>query len=244
MDLEERLIIAADSNPEHESEEIVFRRVLAIARAAADLKVTIKVNALLRARGYQLIDQLHNLGCRVFADLKLMDIPLTLASDGLLLSPHEPEFLTVLTDARESALRGLQERLPRTEVLGVTLLTSISEDECRLLHGDMPQNSVRKRADLALRAGLGGIVCGVPDLTPQLAGRLRSAGRTINVVAVRPSWARVTGDDQRRASTVKEAVVAGADRIIVGRSVIHGAPRDLILRTLDELISALEKESR
>ncbi|HTW97116.1 MAG TPA: orotidine 5'-phosphate decarboxylase / HUMPS family protein, partial [Candidatus Methylomirabilis sp.] len=75
---EERLIVAADFKPADCGNIAgVEKKVLSLAEALANLGVIIKVGSILRACGYGLITKLHDLGLKVFADLKLIDIPET-----------------------------------------------------------------------------------------------------------------------------------------------------------------------
>jgi orotidine-5'-phosphate decarboxylase len=105
---EERLIVAADFRPPKEdvwlengsypgenimcSSKIdwVHRQVIQLAEKLRGTGVYLKVNSALRACGYKLISEINSLGLRVFADLKLNDIPNTLTDDGVLLRQTKP----------------------------------------------------------------------------------------------------------------------------------------------------------
>jgi len=94
---EERLIVAADFSPEgYGGIRGVEIKVLDLAEELKGLGVFIKVNSILRAVGYSLIVCLRNLGLNVFADLKLIDIPNTMKTDGEMLLEAQPDILTVM----------------------------------------------------------------------------------------------------------------------------------------------------
>ena len=83
MKPEERLIVAADYSPKvFGGRKGVEEKVLSLAEELSGLGVYILINSILRAVGYNLIDKLHKLGLNVFGDLKLIDIPNTMAATG------------------------------------------------------------------------------------------------------------------------------------------------------------------
>lgn len=102
----ERLIVAADydavilpEDREGDSRGRVRSQVMSLANNLAQTEVCLKANSALRALGYGLIDEVHRLGLRFFADLKIYDISETLAKDGRLLLEAKPEILTVSCNA-------------------------------------------------------------------------------------------------------------------------------------------------
>ena len=136
----ERLIVAADFKPApnqqfHASSrrEWVRGEVLALADRLRDTGVYLKVNSALRACGYDLIEEIHWRGLRVFADLKLFDIGETLATDGVFLKEVKPELLTTVCVAGVNAMQALKAELPDTEVLGVTVLTNLNDTDTQAM---------------------------------------------------------------------------------------------------------------
>ncbi|MDP3961616.1 MAG: orotidine 5'-phosphate decarboxylase / HUMPS family protein, partial [Pseudorhodobacter sp.] len=94
----ERLIVAADFKPDllkGNGRSWVRRQVLMLADSLKGTGVYLKTNSILRACGYDLIDEIHNRGLKVFADLKFYDIGETLSTDGALLKEFKPELVTV-----------------------------------------------------------------------------------------------------------------------------------------------------
>lgn len=239
----ERLIVAADFKPRSEMGQgraDVASQILTLAQSLKGTGVYIKVNSGLRASGYSLINQIHSLGLRVFADLKLFDISETLSTDGVLLREAKPELLTTVCTAGVSAMRTLKAELPETEILGVTVLTSLKEaDTLDMFHATV-EASAMKFAMIAETAGLDGLICAPTDV-----GLIRSVlkrSMSYNTPGIRPKWAKVSGDDQNpdRVMTPAKAIAAGADRIVVGRPIVKAeSPYDAVMRTLDEIFSAM-----
>lgn len=240
----ERLIVAADFKPEKEKgqgKEWIRGKVLSLAQTLRDTGVYLKVNSALRACGLGLISEIQSHGLKVFADLKLHDIGETLATDGALISVYKPELLTTFCAAGVSGLRALKAELPDTEVLGVTVLTSLTDADSGTMFGSSVEDAVIRFADVAAEAGIDGLIC-----SPKEAEMLRLKFGdllSLNTPAIRPTWAIVPGDDQNpdRIMTPAKAILAGATRIVVGRPIVRAeSPRDAVMRTLEEIDSALK----
>ncbi|MDO8524670.1 MAG: orotidine 5'-phosphate decarboxylase / HUMPS family protein [bacterium] len=249
---EERLIVAADYSPK-ECGGIcgVDAKVLILAKELQGLGVYIKVNSVLRAVGYGLITKLHDLGLKVFADLKLIDIPHTMQTDGEMLAEVKPEILTVMCCAGIDGMHAVQEILGgTTEVLGVSVLTSIDEEECQAIFTCSTKAGVLRFARMARLAGLGGLI-----LSPQevdIVTKRFELVLSLNTPNIRPEWSLVGGDDQEksRALTPEKAIKGGADRIVLGRPVLGAKPndkglpqnpREAVERTLEEIRAGLLK---
>ena len=237
LSIPERLIVAADFKPQQgEDEEPVRDRVLRLAEALRDTGVVIKVNSILRACGYSLLDDITDLGLHVFADLKLFDIGETMVTDGALLAPYAPDILTTVCDVGVDAMHRLRGELPKTEVFGVTILTSLKEEDM-LDRCDLSMNRrILARAHAAYKSGLAGVICAPKDL-PLLRPQPLE-GLQFITPGIRPKWAQVQGDDQNpdRVMTPAEAMKVGATRLVVGRPIIRNeSPRDAVNRTLEEM---------
>lgn len=238
----ERLIVAADFRPRPEMGQWradVRSQVLTLAGKLEGTGVHLKVNSALRASGYGLIDEIHALGLRVFADLKLFDIGETLATDGVLLREAKPELLTTVCVAGVSAMQALKAELPDTEVLGVTVLTSLNEADTQAMFTCSTEEAVMRFAQVATDAKIDGLIS-----SPKEAAVLRARFGlvlSLNTPAIRPTWAIVPGDDQNpdRIMTPAKAIKAGADRIVVGRPIVKAEnPYDAVMRTIEEIASA------
>ncbi len=248
---EERLIVAADYSPiEHGGIQGVKQKVITLAESLKGLGVYIKVNSILRAVGYDLITILHDLGLKVLADLKLIDIPNTMKTDGELLAEVKPELLTVMCCAGIDGMNAVQKAIgPATEILGVTILTSLNEEECQAIFTCSTRAGVLRFARMAQLAGLGGLI-----LSPKEVEVVKDRFElmlSLNTPGVRPEWAIVKGDDQARILTPKKAIQNGAERIVMGRPITQAKandeglpqnPREAVKRTLREIEQALEEK--
>lgn len=239
----ERLIVAADFSPGLNQGRVwVEEQILNLASALEKTRVIIKVNSALRAVGYDLILYIHNHGLQVFADLKLNDIPQTMVTDGQFLREVKPEMLTVMCSTGVRGMVDIKKALPGTEILGVTVLTSLTEAEVKEIYGRSIDCATVILTSLAADACIGGIIC-----SPKEANSLRGfvgPEMTINTPGIRPAWTVVAGDDQNqnRVMTPADAIKAGADRIVVGRPIVTAKkPYDAAMRTIDEIAVALDE---
>ncbi len=160
----------------------------------------------------------------VFLDLKLHDIPNTVAGAMRSLLPLQPAMLTLHAAggaAMLSAAREAAEQAPnRPLLLAVTVLTSIDTATLNSIGvPDMPATQVVRLARLAMAAGADGLVC-----SPQEVAQIRDAlgaGPLLVVPGVRPAGSAL--GDQARVATPEEAVGAGADWIVLGRPLTQAA---------------------
>jgi orotidine-5'-phosphate decarboxylase len=174
----------------------------------------------------------------VFADLKLFDIPNTLTTDGVFLREFSPDLLTVVCAAGVDAMHALQTELPGTEVLGVTVLTSLKEDDVFAMFSCSTEEAVLRLARFAETAGLGGFVCS-PAEAQMLSEKIETL-MSINTPAIRPAWSIVKGDDQNldRIMTIENAIRAGARRLVIGRPITEARNRfEAVTRSIEEIAS-------
>ena len=159
-------------------------------------------------------------GVGVFLDLKLHDIPATVAGAARAVSRLRPEILTVHAAAGSNVIRAAVESAPATCVAAVTVLTSLGDDDLSELGIPGPVSDVvRRMAVLAVAAGARGLVC-----SPQEVAAVRAeVGPDVMLITpgVRPAGADL--NDQTRVATPEEAIRAGADLLVIGRP-ITGAP--------------------
>lgn len=169
-------------------------------------------------------DGMRRVGQRpVFLDLKLHDIPNTVAAAVRAVLPLAPAMLTLHAaggGAMIEAARRAADTAQRPLLLGVTVLTSL---DAAALHATGvaggPRQQVLRLARLALDAGADGLVCSAHE-----AAMLRDAlgsSPVLVVPGIRPAGAEA--GDQARTMTPREAVDAGADWIVVGRPITAAA---------------------
>ena len=244
MELAERLIIALDPDPvKHGSTEACKREVLSFADSVAETGVVIKLNSVLRAVGYSLIGDVHERDLSVFADLKLVDIPNTMKNDAAFLAPYAPEMLTVMCSAGIAGMHAVQSALPDTNVLGVTVLTSLDEEECQQIFACSTRAGVLRFGRMAQLASLGNLVLSPNEV--EVVKKRPELALSCNTPGIRPLWSLVSGDDQSRVMTPGDAIAAGAERIVVGRPITqHEDPREAIERTLEEIQQGLDRRAQ
>ena len=159
-------------------------------------------------------------GRPLFLDLKLHDIPNTVAGATRALAALSPAMLTVHAGgggAMVAAARAaLGEGTGRPRLLAVTVLTSLDAASLRALGaGDDPSAQVLRLAGIALDAGADGLVCSPHEI---VALRARfGAGPLLVVPGIRPAGAE--RGDQARVTTPGAALAAGADWLVVGRPI-------------------------
>ncbi|MCX6740602.1 MAG: orotidine-5'-phosphate decarboxylase [Candidatus Parcubacteria bacterium] len=243
----ERLIVAADFELEGNDVQAainVRQKVLQLADALHGTGVIIKVNSILRAGGYSLVEELHERGLKVMADLKLVDIPQTMKIDGQLLACYKPEIVTVMANAGIDGLSALVKAMPATQVLAVTVLTSLDEEECQQIYCCSTKAGVLRFARMAQAAGCAGLVLS-PKEVDVIRKRPALNALSLNTPGIRPTFGVVKGDDQKRTDTPEAAFLAGVDRIVVGRPITQAEnPQVAVQLILEEIKVALEKKEK
>jgi orotidine-5'-phosphate decarboxylase len=153
----------------------------------------------------------------IFLDLKLHDIPHTVSGAAKAVSHLAPRFLTVHASGGNAMIKAAVEASPQTHVTGVTILTSLSEnDVSEIGFKDNALNSAVGLAKIAVAAGAGAIVCSPLEIVA-----IRSAvgmGPIIITPGVRPANSSGS-DDQVRTMTPKAAIEAGANLVVIGRPI-------------------------
>ncbi|MBT4277806.1 orotidine-5'-phosphate decarboxylase [Candidatus Falkowbacteria bacterium] len=241
MEVTDRLIVAADFSPRDYGGRVgVENEVINLAKTLKGTGVYIKVNSILRSSGYDLILELRDLGVKIFADLKLIDIPATMEIDGEMLAEVRPDIVTVMCCAGIDGMRAVQKVIGgNTEVLGVTVLTSLNEEECQTIFTCSTKAGVLKFARMAQLAGLGGLILSPKEIEILINRFEITLG--LNTPGIRPNWTIVKGDDQSRILTPYKAIFSGAKRLVIGRPITQSDdPRSAVLKTLDEIERAIE----
>ena len=210
------LIVALDVP----SKEEAARVIRAIGPAADFYKIGLE---LFCAEGPAVVDEVKRLGKRVFLDLKLHDIPRTVARAvsscarmGVdLLTLHSSGAKAMVEAAREAA-DAAGASAPR--LLAVTVLTSLDGDDLASLGiGRTPAEQVLALGRLAYGAGANGLVC-----SPREAASLRAAlgpDALLVTPGIRPAGGAL--GDQKRVATPRDAVLAGATHLVVGRPIVE-----------------------
>ena len=215
---DDRLIAALDVPTRAAAEQLVTR----LGDSVSFYKVGME---LFYALGGDIVTWLKEQEKKVFLDLKLHDIPNTVGNGLCSLLRLRPDILNVHTagglrmmKAAREALRAAADRegVLCPKLIGVTVLTSMdAEDWAGLGHTGTIADAVLRRAQLAQKAGLDGVVAS-PAETEAIR---RTCGDDFLIVTpgIRP--AGVAHDDQRRVMTPAGAIRAGASQIVVGRAI-------------------------
>ena len=162
------------------------------------------------------VERILELGVPVFLDLKLHDIPNTVAKAVAALAPLEPAVLTVHAAGGRAMLEAAKAAAAiNTKVVAVTVLTSLDESDLRSIGvGGGPGAQVRRLAELARSAGLDGIVCSGVEVA---SAREAWPEGFFVVPGIRPAGGD-TGD-QKRVMTPRNALDAGASILVIGRPI-------------------------
>jgi orotidine-5'-phosphate decarboxylase len=171
----------------------------------------------------------------LFLDLKLHDIPATVAGATRSLASLRPRLLTVHAGGGPAMIAAAADAIPDTLIAAVTILTSLSaEDLDRLGITGTPDEAVTRLARLAVDAGARALVC-----SPREVALVRAAvgpGVVLVTPGVRPAGADV--NDQARVATPEQALADGADLLVVGRPITAAADPAEAARAIAASVSA------
>ena len=173
--------------------------------------------------------ELAELGLPIFLDLKLHDIPNTVAKSIQALAPITPAVLTVHAAGGRAMLEDAKAAAPAgTKVVAVTVLTILDGDDLASI-GVKSDNlaQVERLAALAKDAGLDGIVCSGNEVS---AVRKNWKDGFFVVPGIRPANAQL--GDQKRVMTPRGAIDAGASILVIGRPVTGAADPAIALREI------------
>lgn len=159
-------------------------------------------------------------GVQVFLDLKLHDIPATVAGAARAVSRLKPAYLTVHAAGGTAMIRAAAEAAPDTRIAAVTILTSLSEGDLADVGLAGPAlDAVRRMSALAVAAGARALVC-----SPREVAAVRTeVGSDVTLITpgVRPAGSAT--QDQVRVATPEDALAAGADLLVIGRPITGSA---------------------
>jgi orotidine-5'-phosphate decarboxylase len=165
----------------------------------------------------------NDFGVDIFLDLKLHDIPNTVASAAAAISDLSPMFLTVHAAGGSAMVKAAVDAVPHIDITAVTVLTSLSEEDLFEIGFSNPAlESAVALASLSVKAGAKAIVS-----SPLEIAAIRSAvGEKAIIITpgVRPAGAQGS-DDQVRTLTPTQAIASGANFVVIGRP-ITGAWKD------------------
>jgi orotidine-5'-phosphate decarboxylase len=213
MDAKQRIVVALDVPDAADA--------LDLARALHGEVGWIKVATTLFTRaGAAIVTDLRDMGFQVFLDLKFHDIPAQVRGACASAASIGASLLTVHCSGGPEMLRaaaeGAREGGGNCRVLGVTVLTSLDEDDLGILGVDRsPAEQVRSLATLAAESGVDGVVCSPKELSLL---RLELPPPFLLVTpGIRPAGS--ARGDQKRVLSPAEAAAGGADLLVIGRPI-------------------------
>jgi len=208
-----RLIAALDTPGRGEADALIAR----LAGVPSWLKLGLE---LFGAEGPAIVADYLDRGHRVMLDLKLHDIPETVARATARVAALGPGLLTVHAGGGRAMLEAAVRAAGATKILAITVLTSLDDADLAAIGAQGPvRDLVVKRAELALAAGCAGVVASPHEIAAIRA--IAPSGFLIVTPGVRPAGAAV--GDQKRVMTPREARAAGADLVVVGRPLRDAA---------------------
>lgn len=231
-----KLIVALDvDNP---------KKALELVGALRGIPGMFKVGMqLFTAAGPALVREIINRGERVFLDLKYHDIPNTVALAGVeatrlgvsIFNLHATGGSEMMSRTAEAISEcALAEGIARPLVIAVTVLTSANEDTvAEVGFGSAPSELVPRLALLAEASGMDGVVASARE-TSIIRSAVKKPDFIVVTPGVRPAGAALF--DQKRVTTPREAILAGADYIVVGRPILDAPdPARAAQQILDEM---------
>jgi len=182
------------------------------------------------ANGRHGVIEMHELGLPIFLDLKLHDIPNTVAKAIQALRGLDPAILTVHAAGGRAMLEDAKAAAPvGTKVVAVTMLTSLdAQDMTSIGLKPDPHEQVLRLTELARSAGIDGIVCSGEEVAA--AHKAWPKGFFV-VPGVRPGNGATA--DQKRVVTPRAAIDAGASIIVVGRPITQASDPDQAARAIE-----------
>ncbi len=213
IDRRDRIMVALDCSAEE---------ALALGRQLQGHAKWVKVGmTLYYAQGPAIVDAFHEMGFKVFVDLKLHDIPHQVQGAAAAIAATGADLMTIhatgAAPMMQAAMEGAKQAGEgRPIVCAVTVLTSMNAENLASIGVDSePAQQVERLARLVKEAGVDGVVC-----SPQEAANLRAIlGPEAAIVTpgVRPAGAAL--GDQQRVATPRAAFEAGASHLVIGRPI-------------------------
>ena len=212
-------------------------RAAAIARDVRGIAGGMKLGLeFFLANGHDGVLRVAERGMPVFLDLKLHDIPNTVAKAVESIAPLSPAILTVHAAGGREMMAAAKAAAPAgTKVVGVTVLTSLDSADLAMTGiTGTPGDQVKRLTELAVKAGIDGIVCSGEEVAA--ARDIWPEGFFV-VPGVRPAGADIA--DQKRVVTPFDALNDGASVLVIGRPITGAADPAQAIR---EIAESLKKE--
>lgn len=244
-EIKEKIVLALDVDSIEQAKELITE----LKDYVGVFKVGLQMYT---GNGYEIFQFMKEQNIKFFFDVKLHDIPNTVAKASENIIRHGASFFNIHTTGGEEMMRASQEAARRVAkelgrenptILGVTVLTSISE-ECLQNELKVPYKPAEYALNLALmakRSGLDGVVASVWE-----AKNIKQVcGKDFKVLCpgIRPDWSNK--NDQKRLATPSVAIKEGADYLVIGRAVTSAEDRVKAIQMIyEEIENALLTQNK
>ncbi len=214
-------------------DEIDFNRASDILDKLDSKKCMLKIGSVsFNSIGREIISYASKKGFDIFLDLKLHDIPNTVQKsiEGLISLPIK--MLTIHTSGGKDMMRAAMEAVSGNDIkiFGVTVLTSLSNDDTNEIFKRTTPEQVNAMLDMAESAGIDGVVCSPHEL--ELVSKRES------LLSITPGIRlQNSKDDQKRVMTPKEAIDLGADYLVIGRPITSATD---IKQSLNDIYQSIQ----
>jgi len=153
---------------------------------------------------------------KIFWDGKFSDIPNTIKGASEEVVKLGVKMFNLHACAGQAAIKTAVENKGKSLLLGVTVLTSISDTECSSIYGNLSDSKVKQFALMLFDAGADGVICSPRELETLRDFRLLKV-----TPGVRPQWAVTEDQDPERIMTPYEAIIGGVDYLVIGRPITN-----------------------
>ncbi len=214
-------------------DEANFDKAIKIIDSLDNEKCMVKIGSVsFNSLGHEIVDYVSKKGFNIFLDLKLHDIPNTVNKTIKALVKFPIKMLTVHISGGKDMLMASKKAVSGTDIkiIGITALTSLTDDDTNVLFQRSASEQVNKMLDLAESTGIDGVVCSPHELKHVL--------KRESLLSVTPGIRlQDSNDDQKRVMTPKEAVDLGADYLVIGRPITES---DNIRKSLEEIFLSIQ----
>jgi len=182
--------------------------------------------------GHKIIKYASDRGFKIFLDLKLHDIPNTVKKTIQGLASLPINMLTIHISGGKEMMEAAMEAVSGTDIkiFGVTLLTSLSDEDANIIFQRTASEHVEEMLNLAELVGIDGVVCSPHEL--DLVNKKKES-----LLSITPGIRmQDSDDDQKRVMTPKEAKDLGADYLVIGRPITKSKNMNKSLKEIYESI--------
>tara|TARA_B000000565_G_C23670531_1_gene334020 strand:- start:89 stop:751 length:663 start_codon:yes stop_codon:yes gene_type:complete len=214
-------------------DEITFKKASEVINHLDPKKCMVKIGSIaFNSIGHKIVDYASKKGFDVFLDLKLHDIPNTVAKSVKTLSSLPIKMLTIHTSGGQNMMMAAMEAVNGADIkiIGVTALTSLNDADTIDIFQRNASEQVNKMLDLAELSAINGVVC-----SPHELELVRNRNSLLSITpGIRLND---LNDDQKRVMTPKEAIDLGADYLVIGRPITASKN---IIKSLNEIYESIQ----